>query len=86
MSMCVNNYAEDMWRKTGRRPLYSPQANTMYLRGMKYMTRVPTNSAVMASQLRKGTVQLNVLYRQTDRQTDRQAGNNQRRPTIFAVH
>lgn len=38
-----------------------PQASTMYLRGMKYTARVAAHRATMASQLRKGTVQLKVL-------------------------
>lgn len=42
--------------------LFTPQASTMYLRGMKYTARVAAHRATMASQLRKGTVQLKVFF------------------------
>lgn len=41
--------------------LYLPQTRTMYLSGMKYRMTVNTQKATMASQLKNGTVQLNVL-------------------------
>lgn len=47
--------------QTVKKRLYLPQTRTMYLSGMKYRMTVNTQRATIASQLRNGTVQLNVL-------------------------
>lgn len=46
---------------SGGKRLYLPQTRTMYLNGMKYKMSVNTQRAIMASQLKNGIVQLNVL-------------------------
>lgn len=47
--------------QTVKKRLYLPQTRTMYLSGMKYRMIVNTQRATIASQLKNGTVQLNVL-------------------------
>lgn len=46
---------------SGGESLYLPQTRTMYLSGMKYRMTVNTQRATMASQLKNGIVQLNIL-------------------------